>query len=86
MYIGSSEVILLLFVWQNNSIWFFLRPMTNAVSGYWLLYQCWVWIPSHGVSLESSQKLVGYFCNICAVIAPMYLVSQAGHCCGFQGV
>lgn len=75
-----------MFVWQNNSSWLFLRPMTNAVSGYWLLHQCQVWAPSHGVSLESSQKLVGYFYNIRAMIAPICLISQAGHCGGFQGV
>ena len=47
----------------------FPRSLVELGSGSWSHEQCWEWVPSHEVNLQSRQILVGYSHQLCAIIA-----------------
>lgn len=72
-------VLLLCFFSRAIAVGFPVGPATYLVSYYWPLYLCQVWVSFHEVGLKSHQKVVGYFHNVCASIAPVYLAHRS-HC------
>lgn len=48
----------------------------GLVSGSWSPKQCWVRVPSHGLSLQSNQVLAGCSHKLCAPIALVYLATR----------
>lgn len=61
---------------RNNSIWVSPRPLASSPV-CWLPQQCQRWIPCHGVSLKSKQRVVGHSYNIDAIITPLYGVDRS---------
>lgn len=55
---------------KNSGIWFYLMSLSCLVLGSWSSKQCWVWVPSCGVGLNSSQMWVGYAHKLSATTIP----------------
>ena len=56
----------------------FFRPVLLGSSiGSWSPRQCWVWVLSHGVGLDSNQIVLGYSQKHWATTAPAHVTGRS---------
>lgn len=63
-------------------VYFPLGPMTYTVSGSWLVWQCLIWVLSHGLGLNPIKSLLIILITFVPQVHQYIL--KAGLCCRFQ--
>jgi hypothetical protein len=77
------------FLVHTSSNWLYPRSLGYLLSGSWSPKQCWVWVPSCGVGLESHQTLMAIPTSFCATITQAYFAGRSDfgqRFCGQVGV
>lgn len=64
----------------NALVFRFSLGLSYLVSGSWPHELCWAWVPSHGMDLNSNNKVIDYSYNIFATIVPAYIMQFCHHC------